>query len=124
MHTNCTLLIIDDKEKLCRILAHDFENIGYKASYALNSKEALPYIHEKKADVVLLDLRLKDEDGIDILKKIKAIDSSIPVIIMTGYASIETAVETARMGAVDYLNKPFTPNEIRQATDNALQFAA
>jgi two-component system, NtrC family, response regulator AtoC len=121
MHTNCTVLIIDDKEKLCRILAHDFENIGYKAHYALNSREALPYIREKRADVVLLDLRLKDEDGIDILKEIKAIDSSIPVIIMTGYASIETAVDAIKLGAWDYMQKPLPFARVQRVVENALQ---
>lgn len=121
MHTNFTLLIIDDKEKLCRILAHDFENIGYKAQYALNSKDALPYIRNKKADVVLLDLRLKDENGIDILKEIKAIDTSIPVIIMTGYASIETAVDAIKLGAWDYMQKPLPFARVQRVVENALQ---
>lgn len=114
-------MIIDDKEKLCRILAHDFENIGYKAHYALNSSTALPYIRGKKADVVLLDLRLKDEDGIDILKEIKAIDPSIPVIIMTGYASIETAVDAIKLGAWDYMQKPLPFARVQRVVENALQ---
>ncbi|MDM8526100.1 response regulator [Desulfococcaceae bacterium HSG8] len=72
--------------------------------------------------VVLLDLRIPGVSGLELLETVR--DKNPGVIIITGYASIETAVETARTGAIDYLPKPFTPGEIRDVTDKAFRFAA
>jgi DNA-binding NtrC family response regulator len=97
---------------------------GYHVDQAVTKSEALEKIHATSYSLILLDLRIPEVKGLELLKTIHDLRPEAKVIIITGYASIETAVETARMGAVDYLNKPFTPNEIRQATENALRFAA
>jgi DNA-binding NtrC family response regulator len=72
----------------------------------------------------LLDLKIPGVRGLELLAAIRDQQPEAKVIIITGYASIETAVEAARMGAIDYLPKPFTPGEIRKATENAFRFAA
>ena len=81
-------------------------------------------IGTKSYGLVLLDLRIPGVNGLDLLKAIGEKNPDAKVIMITGYASIETAVEAARMGAVDYLPKPFTPDEIRNATERAFQLAA
>jgi len=72
----------------------------------------------------LLDLKIPEVKGLELLHYIREKQPDTMVVIITGYASIETAVETARLGAVDYLAKPFTPDEIRDVTENAIQLAA
>jgi len=74
--------------------------------------------------LVLLDLRIPGVKGLELLETIRDMRPDTKVIIVTGYANIETAVETAKLGAIDFLSKPFTPNEIRTATENAFQLAA
>ena len=81
-------------------------------------------IEEQAYKVVLLDLRIPGVKDLQLLEAIREKRPETKVIIITGYASIETAKETARLGAVDYLPKPFTPNEIRNATEKAFQYAA
>ena len=73
---------------------------------------------------MLLDLKIPEVKGLELLKAIRDKRPETMVIIITGYASIETAVEASRMGAVDYLPKPFTPEEIRNAAEKAFQLAA
>jgi len=74
--------------------------------------------------VILLDLKIPGVKGLELLAAIRAKRPDARVIMITGYASIETAVEAARMGVVEYLPKPFTPAEIRTATEKAFQMAA
>lgn len=114
-----SVLIIDDKEKLCTILVKDFQLAGYKAAYALNSMKALQSLSEQNPDVILLDLRLGDESGLDLLKTIKAKYPDLPVIMVTGYGSIDTAVTAVKLGAWDYIQKPASFIKIQRTVTNA-----
>jgi DNA-binding NtrC family response regulator len=91
---------------------------------AVTKDDALEKIQARPYKLVLLDLRIPGVRGLELLKALRDQNPEAKVIIITGYASIETAVETARLGAIDYLAKPFTPDEIRDATAKALQLAA
>jgi DNA-binding NtrC family response regulator len=91
---------------------------------AVTKEEALAKIQARPYELVLLDLKIPGVKGLELLKAVRDFNPSAKVIIITGYASIETAVESARMGAVDYLPKPFTPAEIRNVTQQAFQLAA
>jgi DNA-binding NtrC family response regulator len=86
--------------------------------------EALEKIATRTYKLILLDLKIPGVRGLELLRAVTDQQPGTKVVIITGYASIETAVETARMGAVAYLPKPFTPAEIRTATEQALQLAA
>jgi DNA-binding NtrC family response regulator len=97
---------------------------GYDIDQATTKDEALARINARPYRLVLLDLRIPGVQGLEMLKAVVDKNPETRVIIITGYASIETAVEAARMGAVDYLPKPFTPDEIRSATERAFQLAA
>ncbi|MDA3896891.1 MAG: response regulator [Desulfobacteraceae bacterium] len=118
------ILVIDDEVSVNNNIRKILIKKGYHVDQAVTKSEALEKIHSASYHLILLDLRIPGVKGLELLKAVHDHRPEAKVIIITGYASIETAVETARMGAVDYLNKPFTPNEIRQATDNALRFAA
>jgi len=117
-------LVIDDEvavnNNIRRILASE----GYHVDQAVTKAEALESIDRHPYQVILLDLRIPGVNGLELLQAIADKQPDAKVIIITGYASIDTAVEAARIGAIDYLPKPFTPDEIRNATDKAFKLAA
>ena len=97
---------------------------GHHVEQAFTKDEAMEKINRHHFKLILLDLRIPGVKELELLKAIMETQPDARVIIITGYASIETAVETARIGAIDYLSKPFTPDEIRNVTDKALRMAA
>ena len=118
-----TILIIDDKVKLCETLAKTFGQFGYYCLCAANSRDALRLVNDSPIHVALLDIMLGEENGIDILQTLHKIRPHLPVIMMTGYASIETAVQSMKLGAFDYVKKPLDFEQLMQVVDNAIQAA-
>lgn len=111
---NKAVLVIDDKEKLCKSLEMNFQQLGFSYRYALNSSDALGKLDRSLPDIVLLDLSLKEESGLDVLVKIRRLYPKLPVIMITGYGSIETAVIAMKRGASDYVQKPLNfPNLLK-----------
>ena len=119
-----TLLIVDDKPKLCETLAQTFEQIGYQAFSALNGREALRVCATQPIHAVLLDMMLGEENGIDVLKQIVLLHQHLPVIMMTGYASVETAVQSLKLGACDYVKKPLDFEQLVKVVENALHVSS
>ncbi len=118
------VLVIDDEVAVNNNIRKILNKKGYRIDQATSKAEALEMIDRRNYQLVLLDLKMPGVNGLELLEAIRNVQPRARVIIITGYASIETAVDTARMGAVDYVPKPFTPDEIRSATDNALRLAA
>ena len=118
------ILVIEDEVAVNNNIRKILAKKGYQVDQAVTKEEALQKIEQRGYRLVLLDLKIPGVKGLELLRAIREKRPESLVIIITGYASIETAKETARLGAVDYLPKPFTPNEIREATENAVQLAA
>jgi DNA-binding response OmpR family regulator len=118
------ILVVDDEVAVNNNVRKILGKKGYQVDQAVTKDEAIECIRAKDYHLVLLDLRIPGVKGLELLEAIVAQNPDTKVIMITGYASIETAVEAARMGAVDYLPKPFTPDEIRNATERAFQLAA
>jgi DNA-binding response OmpR family regulator len=118
------ILVIDDEVAVNNNIRKILAKKGMHVDQATTKAEALEKITTGAYKLFLLDLKIPEVKGLELLKAIRDHHPAAKVIIITGYASIETAVESARMGITNYLNKPFTPDEIRSATDNALRFAA
>jgi ActR/RegA family two-component response regulator len=118
------VLAIDDEAAVNNNIRKILSKKGLSVDQAMTKDEALKKIETKTYKLVLLDLKIPGVQGLDLLQAIREKSPETLVIIITGYASIETAKESARLGAVDYLPKPFTPDEIRQVTENALRLAA
>ncbi len=112
------VLIVDDEKNIRRILATALESMGHEAATSLNSATALAELRASSFDVVFLDLKLSQESGLNVLEEILRIAPQTAVVMMTAYASIETAVEAMRRGAFDYLPKPCTPDQVRQVLAN------
>lgn len=101
------ILIVDDEETIRLSLKEALKDLGYSISTAATGKIALEKVKEYKPHIVFLDMRLAGENGLDILPKIKEIDRKVEVVIITAYGDINTAVMAIRLGAFDYINKPF-----------------
>jgi DNA-binding response OmpR family regulator/flavodoxin len=118
------ILVIDDEVAVNNNIRKILLKKGYQVDQAITKEEALESISSHPYTLILLDLKIPGVKGLELLQMIREKNPQARVIMITGYASIETAVEAARMGAVDYLPKPFTPDEIREATDKAFLLAA
>jgi len=117
------VLIIDDEPAICVSLKNALRK-GYEVSYVTNRADAVRQIGTTHFDVVLLDLCLAEDDGIDVLKEIKAIDGTAAVIMMTAYGSIQSSVQAMRYGAYNYLTKPVDVEELRIFIEQAISVQA
>jgi len=108
------ILIVDDEKNIRRTLTMALESMEHEVACSSNSATALAELRKASFDVVLLDLKLSSESGLDVMEEILRIAPQAAVVMVTAYASIETAVEAMRRGAFDYLPKPCTPDQVRQ----------
>lgn len=108
------ILIVDDEPGVLLVLEHTLETEGYELETAVNGEDALQKIAATSYDLLLLDLHLGTVDGLQLLEAARHKDETAVVIILTGYASMNSAVEALRLGAFDYLFKPAMPDTIRQ----------
>src|SRR6188768_2927553 len=115
------ILVVDDDVDICMLLSSFLGKKGFEVSKAHSSKGMLHLMHENKYDVVLCDFRLGDTDGLEAISDIHKIDASVPVIIITGYSDIKTAVNVIKSGAFDYVAKPLIPDEILHTINRALE---
>jgi DNA-binding NtrC family response regulator len=115
MHNNQNIhiLVVDDEPLIRRSLSEFLTLEGYSASSASNGKEALSLLKKFKADIILSDIQMPNMDGMQLLKEIKERKCLAPVILMTGYGTIDNAVSAIQMGAYDYITKPIIDNEIK-----------
>lgn len=114
------LLIIEDDMDMSQLLKRFLSKNGYEVDLAINGTKGIAAFTTNQPDLVLCDYRLGDMDGVEVLKKIKDIEPGVPLIIMTGYSDIRTAVNVMKMGAFDYLAKPLLPDETLQLIKRAL----
>jgi DNA-binding NtrC family response regulator len=110
-----SVLLVDDerdaRDACCQALGRE----RYRVDSAGSPLEALEKVRNRSYDAAVLDLKMPQMNGIDLLRTIRQIDPDVAVVMVTGYATIETAVEAMKEGACDYLSKPFTPEELRLA---------
>src|SRR3954470_23186365 len=114
------ILVIDDDVDICTLLNRYLSKNGFSVTTAYSGKSALESIINQVPDIVLCDFRLEDMNGSDLLDKIKQKNPGIPVIIMTGYSDVRTAVQIMKAGAFDYVTKPLLPEEILLTLKRAL----
>ena len=106
------ILVVDDERKMCKLLEGQLTDAGHTAKSTTSPNEALRTIQSHPPDIVITDLRMEEMDGITLLKKAKAVSPATDFVVMTAYATVETALETMRQGAYDYIIKPFTTDEL------------
>lgn len=121
MTTTEKIVVIDDERRMCDSLSALLTNDGYEVATYQNSVEAVESIGETRVDLVITDIKMPRLDGIEILRRVKAIDEGIPVLLMTGYASLDTALEAIAEGAYDYLLKPVEFAYLQLAVRRAME---
>jgi response regulator RpfG family c-di-GMP phosphodiesterase len=120
---NAKIMIVDDEETLAMFLQKVLqeENPDFEIEVKKSGEEALEALADFMPDLVLLDIKLPEKDGTEVLKEIKEYDMNIQVVMMTGYASLDSAVASLREGAYDYLNKPFESSQVKTIVKNAIE---
>jgi two-component system response regulator AtoC len=116
-----TILIVDDEKTIRWSLGEALSTSGYETIEADTAAGGIAKFRDASPDLVLLDMKLPDGSGLDVLKTLKAEDPAVPVIIMTAYAEVETAVEAMKNGAYDFVAKPYAAEKLRVTIANALE---
>lgn len=111
------VLIVDDEKNIRLTLWTCLEAAGYKVDSAVNGEEGVAKARDTEYQLVFLDMKMPGMDGIAVLQMLKQMHPSLSVVMMTAYGTIETAVTAMKLGAVDYLRKPFSPEEVRELAD-------
>jgi DNA-binding NtrC family response regulator len=120
MELSNSILIVDDEENIRKYLGQSLTKDGFEVFTAKYGKEGINLLVQKHIDVVLLDLNLPDMNGLDVLREIKKIDVQAVIIIITAYGEISTAVEATKLGAYEYLTKPFDVEDVKIVINKAL----
>jgi len=120
LSTQGQILIVDDELSVRDSLSKWFREEGYEVGAAENASDALTHLAEHPWDVALVDIKMRGTDGIELQRRMHEVDGNLIVIMMTGYASVETAVTALKNGAYDYVTKPLDPDEIAHLVKNAL----
>ncbi len=110
-----TLLLADDDRTFCQVMSKALEHRGFAVDTAHDGATALKMIDESAPEYALIDLRLPDMSGLKLVERLKAADEHTIIVVLTGYGSIATAIESIKLGATQYLTKPTNADEVKQA---------
>lgn len=114
-------LIVDDEKNIRLTLSQSLEPLGIEVKTAVNGEEALQMLQEESFGLVFLDLKMPGMDGMEVLHRIREEWPGIRVIIITAHGNVETAVEAMKLGAADFIQKPFSPAEIRELSTRVME---
>ena len=114
------VLVIDDEQIVLDSVSQILIDENYEVDASLSGREGLDWAIERPYDIVLTDIRMPDIGGMRVLRDIKRVKSSLPVLIITGYATTKSAVQAMKLGAADYIEKPFEPEELIDSVSRAL----
>jgi diguanylate cyclase (GGDEF)-like protein len=117
------VLVVDDEEIVCELLAGMLEAYGYRVQTETNGRNVIDLLWQEHFDVVLLDLVMPDINGLELLRQLKQSFEELPVVVVTGYGSIENAVESMRAGASDFVTKPVTAAVLDIRVKRAIEYA-
>lgn len=117
---NKRILVVDDEKNIRMTLKQCLKGEKYDVELAVNGEEGLKKLKEESFDLVLLDIKMPGLTGMEVLKRLREIGNNVKVIMMTAYGTIDRAVEAMKLGAIDFLSKPFTPEEIRKIVNDVL----
>ncbi len=121
---NEKILVIDDEEAILESLADILEDEGYQVITAKNAAEGLQKVKQEQPDLLILDVWLPDQDGLKLLKTLRKESPDLPVIVISGHGTVETAVKAIKLGAFDFLEKPLSYDRVVVTVANALKFRA
>jgi DNA-binding response OmpR family regulator len=114
------ILIVDDEKNIRMTLSQSLESLGVEMDVAGSGEETLAKLKERDFGVILLDIRMPGMDGMEVLRQVREVRPDIRIIMITAYGTIESAVEAMKLGAADFLQKPFDPDEIRELVSRVM----
>ena len=118
--TTKSVLVVDDEKNIRQTLAQALVPMGLHVETAVNGEEALQKVRDAEFDLMLLDLKMPGVDGMEVLRSLSDVRPEIRIIIITAYGTVKNAVEAIKLGAVDFIEKPFSPREIRELVNSVL----
>jgi len=116
--TTKSVLVVDDEKNIRQTLAQALVPMGLHVETAVNGEEALQKVRDAEFDLMLLDLKMPGVDGMEVLRSLSDVRPEIRIIIITAYGTVKNAVEAIKLGAVDFIEKPFSPREIRELVNS------
>lgn len=122
--TSKTILLVDDDASLRRVLAHHLTEAGYYVLTAADGKEGLSLFTEQTVDMVITDIQMPELSGLEMMRRINVMSPDVMVLVITAHGSIETAVEAMKLGAYDYITKPFNREELLLTVAKGLEYTA
>jgi DNA-binding NtrC family response regulator len=114
------VLIVDDDEAIRELLKEFFQSLGYELNTAANGAEALTMINQHDFDCIISDNVMPDMNGLELLERLSEQRKKVPFLMITGYPTVETAVEVMKRGAYDYITKPLQLDDVRMKVERAL----
>ena len=121
--TNQSILVVDDEAKMRRLLEIMLSQLGYEVHQAIDGQAALDFLNTNQVDLIITDLRMPNVDGIELLRKLRKQENDVSVIVVTAYATVETAVNAMKYGACDYIVRPFEIEAVEAAVIRALKLS-
>jgi DNA-binding NtrC family response regulator len=118
------ILIVDDQERLLRVLRLGLKELGYEVRTAGNGEAALKEIYSNPPDIVVTDMQMPAMNGIELIYEMERLQIDIPIVVMTAHADVDSAVRSFKHGAKDYIQKPFTTEELHKLVKELLAKAA
>ena len=116
-----SILIVDDDINLCKVLKEELTEVGYDAEYVNNGDSAFEFLDKSPADLILLDLKMPGKNGFDVLRELKEKKMQVKVIVLTAYADVKSAIDSAKLGATDFISKPYDFDELLITIRKVLQ---
>ncbi len=116
-----SILIVDDDLNLCLALKDELIEVGYDVNFVNDGDQALNYLESSTPDLILLDLKMPNKDGFEVLKELNQKNIKIKVIVLTAYADVKSAIDSAKMGANDFIAKPYDFDELLITIRKVLQ---
>ncbi|MCG2744476.1 MAG: sigma-54 dependent transcriptional regulator [Desulfobacteraceae bacterium] len=116
------VLVVDDDDRMRELLVEIFSGQGHKVLAASDGDAAIRLIIEKKISLIVTDLKMPKQDGMAIVRQAKAVDADLPIIMITGHGSVNSAIEAMKQGAYDYIEKPFDPEQLKLVANRALRY--
>lgn len=114
------ILVLDDEVAICELCLRTLQKYGYNVVATTSSRQALEILRQEPFDLLLLDIRMPELDGLEVMRRVREFSPDLAIVVMTGYASVESAIEAVRQGASDFLQKPFRLDDLRLAVVKAL----
>ncbi|HZW38533.1 MAG: response regulator [Syntrophothermus sp.] len=116
-----SILIVDDDQNLCKLLQEELSEVGYDVDYLINGIDVLSHLNKNSVDLILLDLKMPGKDGFEVLQDLNKKNIKIKVIVLTAYADVKSAIDSAKLGANDFISKPYDFDELLITIRKVLQ---